>query len=384
MDAYFLQLNRVLQQVGTGMPQLIVDIQALNQNLQLVQQQLPLSLNARLVVKSLACLELLKYCSTQLNTQRFMLFHLPHVNTLFSAFPEADILFGKPMPIQALKNLEVLELKRTQSQVQWLIDSARRLQQYLDLAVQYELCLNINIEIDVGLHRGGVKTTEELAELLTLIQQHPAQLKFSGLMGYDAHVSKIPTIIQSADKTYQQSQQSYQQFKAFIRSDFPDLYHDNLCWNGGGSPSFRFHCQHSVCNEVSFGSMLLKPQDFDLASLESFQSALWIATPILKLLPHASLPQLEWLDRCAKGNQAAFIYGGYWRANYVYPKGSKPHLLYGRSSNQELVQIPKAAEVHVDDYVFLRPTQSESIIPQFAALHAYENGRVLAWENFRE
>lgn len=384
MDAYFQQLNRVLLQAGTGMPQLIVDIQALNQNLQLVQQQLPSSLNARLVVKSLACLALLKHCSMQLNTQRFMLFHLPHLNTLFSVFPEADILFGKPMPIQALKNVEVLELKRTQSQVQWLIDSVARLQQYLDFAVQHQLRLNINVEIDVGLHRGGVKTTEELAELLTLIQQHPVRLKFSGLMGYDAHVSKIPVIIQSADRTYQQSQQSYQQFKEFIRSDFPDLYHDNLCWNGGGSPSFRFHCQQSVCNDVSFGSMLLKPQDFDLASLEPFQSALWIAAPILKLLPHASLPQLEWLDRCSKGNQAAFIYGGYWRANYVYPKGSKPHLLYGRSTNQELVQIPKAAQVQVDDYVFLRPTQSESIIPQFAALHAYENGRLLAWENFRE
>ena len=384
MDAYFQQLNRVLQQAGTGMPQLIVDIQALNQNLQLVQQQLPSSLNARLVVKSLACLALLKHCSMQLNTQRFMLFHLPHLNTLFSVFPEADILFGKPMPIQALKNVEVLELKRTQSQVQWLIDSVARLQQYLDFAVQHQLRLNINVEIDVGLHRGGVKTTEELAELLTLIQQHPVRLKFSGLMGYDAHVSKIPVIIQSADRTYQQSQQSYQQFKEFIRSDFPDLYHDNLCWNGGGSPSFRFHCQQSVCNDVSFGSMLLKPQDFDLASLEPFQSALWIAAPILKLLPHASLPQLEWLDRCSKGNQAAFIYGGYWRANYVYPKGSKPHLLYGRSTNQELVLIPKATPVQVDDYVFLRPTQSEAIIPQFAQLYVYRERTFIEWQTFRE
>ena len=220
MDAYFQQLNRVLQQAGTGMPQLIVDIQALNQNLQLVQQQLPSSLNARLVVKSLACLALLKHCSMQLNTQRFMLFHLPHLNTLFSVFPEADILFGKPMPIQALKNVEVLELKRTQSQVQWLIDSVARLQQYLDFAVQHQLRLNINVEIDVGLHRGGVKTTEELAELLTLIQQHPVRLKFSGLMGYDAHVSKIPVIIQSADRAYQQSQQSYQQLKEFQISLF--------------------------------------------------------------------------------------------------------------------------------------------------------------------
>ena len=384
MDAYFQHLNQVLRQVGTGLPQLIVDLPTLQQNLECARHILPVNLKPRLVVKSLACMELLKLCSSTLNTQRLMLFHLPHLSIVLDEFPQADILFGKPMPIQALQRMPISQFKNCPSQVQWLIDSQVRLQQYLDFAVQHELCLNINIEIDVGLHRGGVKTNTELAELLSVIQQHPTQLKLSGLMGYDAHVSKIPSIIQAADKTYQQSQQSYQQFKDFIRSDYLALYHEDLCWNGGGSPSFAFHCQQSVCNDLSFGSMLLKPQDFDLNSLAQFQSALWIATPILKLLPQPSLPQLEWLDRWSKGYQAAFIYGGYWRAAYVYPKGSKPHALYGRSSNQEMVKIPKSTEIQIDDYVFLKPTQSESIIPQFAQLFAYDLQKLVAWESFRE
>lgn len=54
----------------------------------------------------------------------------------------------------------------------------------------------------------------------------------------------------------------------------------------------------------------------------------------------------------------------WWRdADYVYPKGAHPHLLYGRSSNQELVNVSKTTQIDVDDYVFLRPTQSEAIIP---------------------
>ncbi|WP_180121622.1 alanine racemase [Acinetobacter sp. YH12086] len=383
MDAYFQKLNSLLKQNGTGMPQLIVDVDALNHNLVITQQQMPERLHPRLVVKSLACMALLQHCAIQLQTQRFMLFHFAHLKTLFESIPQADVLFGKPMPIQALNHADKAFLQATQSQVQWLIDSEQRLAQYLKFAEQHQLCLRINIEIDVGLHRGGLKTIDELKAVLDLIVQHPQHLKFSGLMGYDAHVAKIPRLIQSPEQTYQQSQQSYQQFKAYVQQRYPTLCDEHTCWNGGGSPSFSFHCQQSVCNEVSFGSMLLKPADFELKNLQAFQSALWIVTPVLKVLPRTELPQLEWLSRWAK-YQAVFIYGGYWRGDYVYPQGSQPHALYGRSSNQELVQIPQTSSIDVDDYIFLLPTQSEMIIPQFAQLWLYQADQFMAFETFRE
>jgi Predicted amino acid aldolase or racemase len=185
------------------MPQLIVDVDALNHNLGVTQQQMPERLHPRLVVKSLACMALLQHCATQLKTQRFMLFHFAHLKTLFESMPQADVLFGKPMPIQALKHADKAVLQATQSQVQWLIDSEQRLAQYLKFAEQHQLCLRINIEIDVGLHRGGLKTIDELKAILDVIVQHPQHLKFSGLMGYDAHVAKIPRLIQSAEQTYQ-------------------------------------------------------------------------------------------------------------------------------------------------------------------------------------
>ena len=383
MDAYYQQLNTLLKHIGTGMPQLIVDVAALNHNLVITQQQIPRSLHPRLVVKSLACMALLQHCATQLKTQRYMLFHFAHLKTLFESMPQADVLFGKPMPIQALNHADKAFLQATQLQVQWLIDSEQRLGQYLKFAEQHQLCLRINIEIDVGLHRGGLKTINELKAILDVIVRHPQHLKFSGLMGYDAHVAKIPRLIQSAEQTYQLSQQSYQQFKDYLQQRYPSLCDEHICWNGGGSPSFSFHCQQSVCNEVSFGSMLLKPADFELKALHAFQNALWIATPVLKVLPRTELPQLEWLSRWAK-SQAVFIYGGYWRGNYVYPQGSQPHGLYGRSSNQELVQIPQTSSIEVDDYVFLRPAQSEMIISQFAQLWWYQADRLMAFETFRE
>jgi D-serine deaminase-like pyridoxal phosphate-dependent protein len=64
---------------------------------------------------------------------------------------------------------------------------------------------------------------------------------------------------------------------------------------------------------------------------------------------------------------------------FIYPEKSKQHRSYGRSSNQEMLLVPKSCEIDRDDYVFLRPTQSEAIIPQFAQLYAYAEGKFEAW-----
>ena len=155
---YFQQLTHSLQQQGTGTPQLIVDMARFQHNLDYVAAHLPARLQPRLVVKSLACLEILQHASQSLNTQRFMLFHLPHLYEVMQHFPQADVLFGKPMPIRAVDAFYqqvMASAENIQLHLQWLVDQPARLQQYLHLAQQRQLCLNINIEIDIGLHRGG-------------------------------------------------------------------------------------------------------------------------------------------------------------------------------------------------------------------------------------
>lgn len=387
-STYFQQLTQDLKQQGTGTPQLILDLVQYQHNLDVVQAKLPPQLKPRLVVKSLSSTELLQFASEKLNTQRFMVFHLPHLREIIGAFQQADILLGKPMPVHAVQrfyqSLFGQKGLNPQVNIQWLIDSQARLEQYLQLAQNLNLCLNVNIEIDVGLHRGGVSSQEQFVALLKLIQQHPLDLKFSGLMGYDAHVAKLPKILKRPEKSYQQSQQIYQQFKLTLQQQFPDLWRENLCFNGGGSPTFMQHCQQSVCNDLAFGSMLLKPSDFDLANLSALKSALWIATPILKVLPYGQIPGLEVFNYLPHQYKALFIYGGYWQADYYFPEKSQPHILYGRSSNQEMVLVSKSCELKVDDYVFLRPTQSEAIIPQFSQLYVYIERQFEAWQTFRE
>lgn len=380
---YFQQLTQDLKQQGTGTPQLILDLAQYQHNLDYVQSKLPAQLKPRLVVKSLASIQLLKLASEKLSMQCFMVFHLPHITEIIQTFDQADILLGKPMPIRAVE-LFYQTTAQHDIHIQWLIDDVERLQQYLNLAQELNLSLNINIEIDVGLHRGGVQNSQQFIALLKLIQQNVPYLKLSGLMGYDAHVAKLPKMLKSPEKSYQQSQQIYQQYKTILQQQFPDLWHAGLCFNGGGSPTFMQHCQHSVCNDLAFGSMLLKPSDFDLENLSDLNCALWIAAPILKVLTYSQIPGLEMLNHLPHRHKAVFIYGGYWRADYVYPEKSHPHILYGRSSNQEMLQVPKQYEIAVDDYVFLRPQQSEAIIPQFAHLYAYKQRKFEVWETCRE
>lgn len=386
LDHYFKQLNSDLKKQGIATPQLIVDEAALKQNIQHVQIRLAHAqhLKARLVVKSLASLDLLKLLSEQIDTQRFMVFHQPHIISILENFADADILLGKPMPAQVVHKFFEQYMEWSTAKIQWLIDTKVRLQQYLEIAKKYSICLDINIEIDVGLHRGGVQTTQQFTEILALIQQYPQYLKLSGLMGYDAHITKVPAIIKKPELAYQSSQQTYANYQQLIQKQFPTLWHEELCFNGGGSPTFSFHTTGSVCNDLSFGSMLLKPSDFDHDLLQALQPAVWIAAPVLKVLPFTQLPSMAVLDKLPHKCKALFIYGGYWMANYVYPDQAHTHVLYGRSSNQELINVPKNCDTQVYDFVFLRPTQSEAIIPQFSNLMLYQQNRFESWQTFRE
>ncbi|AXI04691.1 alanine racemase [Aquirhabdus parva] len=382
MSDYFKCLNAALKRANFALPTLIIDQARLDANLARVQRMLPAMLQSRIVVKSLCAMELLQYISQALDCQRFMIFHLPHIRKVIHLFPESDILLGKPMPIKAVQAFYAQHQALDTVRIQWLVDTMERLQQYLALAQAQNLKLEINIEIDVGLHRGGIKDIAPFKALLALIQAHPEHLALSGLMGYDAHVSKIPSFIQSIAQGYAESQQHYQHYIDAIQQDFPKLYHQNLCFNGSGSPTFSLHTEHSVCNDLSFGSMLLKPKDFDIPSLDGFQSALWIAAPVLKKLPSTQIPGLTLLDRLPSFQDALFIYGGKWMADYVYPQGAHANRLFGRSSNQDLVNVPKSAQIQVDDFVFLQPTQSESIISQFEQVWLYDGIGFTPWHTF--
>lgn len=383
---YFTELNTELKTSGRYTPTMLVDLDVLDSNIQVLQRQLNPNTDLRLVAKSLPSPELLAYIMARSGTNKLMLFHQPFINHIAEHFPDSDVLLGKPMPVKAAAGFyQALAQQKTEfapeQQLQWLIDSPERAKQYLALAQSLDQPLQLNIELDVGLHRGGLRTYQQLDDILALVKRHPDHLKFTGFMGYDPHVVKLPSIVKSAEQAYLESQQVYQGFIQHLFEAYPEYAQQTLTLNGAGSPTLAMHQIQTVCNELSAGSCLVKPSDFDIPSLTQYQPAAYIATPILKKLAGTELPAAEvakhafaWWD--PNQQQTFFIYGGKWMADYESPNGLQGNGLFGTSTNQQIVNGSERVQLDVDDHVFLRPHQSEAVFLQFGDIGVIRSGKL--------
>lgn len=383
---YFRALNKELKDHGPMRPVLLIDLDRLDHNIDVVMQSVRRGgKQLRLVEKSLPSPGLLSYIAQRAGTQKLMSFHQPFLNHDAVTFPQSDILLGKPLPV---RSAELFYQTHKGSfdpsrQLQWLIDNPERLQQYLALAQGLGTRMRINIELDVGLHRGGVSDVNVLGQMLTLISANPQHLQFAGFMGYDPFVGMgVPGILGSPEELFAKVMLIYQRNVDFTRQQFPALWNDHLCLNTAGSPSYRIHENETLSTEVSVGTAMLKPTHYDLPSLVDHVPATYIATPVLKNTGAVNIPALDdqskllsWWD--INQRQTFFIYGGNWMAEFESPTGLQSNGVYGRSSNQEMVNGSDAVGLTVEDQVFLRPTQTEAVLLQFGDLLAVRKGKVI-------
>ena len=393
-NEYFAKLNALLKKDGPGHAVIVLDLDILDKNLDELKKNIDDIQHFRLVIKSLPSADLIRYIFKYCRTGKAMVFHRPFLNLMAEEFPEVDVLLGKPFPVQAARCF-YRELKKPsrfdpQNSLQWLIDTHPRLLQYQQLAHELDQKLRINIEIDVGLHRGGVPDPEQLVPLLETISDDQAHLEFAGFMGYDPHIAKSDRLFIPIEKAHSKVLNRYEKFIAFLRDRYPNLYSDSLTFNGAGSPTYSLYQKKTTLNDISVGSALVKPNNFDLNSLRGHSPAMFIATPVLKKIPGVKIPFLEFLAPLmpklkASWGTTIFIYGGYWKAVPLSPAGFITNKLYGRSTNQEMLNGPVDTAVEVDDYIFFRPTQSESVMLQFGDLVIIRAAGIVArWPVFAQ
>ncbi|QND59671.1 DSD1 family PLP-dependent enzyme [Mesorhizobium huakuii] len=372
MSAYFATLSQALKQAGIFQPCLLLDLDRLDGNIALVKARLDPGLAVRLVDKSLACPPLLSHIGKALGTDRFMTFHPPISAAVLEAFPDADLLYGKPMPVSAARAV----LSRGDvawSRVCWLIDTQERLAEYGALAAELGIELRIAFEIDVGLHRGGFASPEALSKALSALPAHKG-LRCAGVMAYEAHAPHIPSLFGGPAKALAQASERAAAFVARLGADQRSIL------NIGGSKTALLH-HGGAANEVSMGSAFVLPSDFDTAGLEGFQPAAFIATPILKVVepmlpgPPAVSRLLQALGRFPR--KGCYLYGGKWMAEPVFPLGMKTNGLLGLSSNQQFMGLPADAAARPGDYAFLRPTQSEAVLQQFGPIAVFSQGKIV-------
>lgn len=393
-DAYFAGLNSELKANGPMRPCMVIDLDRLDHNLDLVTRRLAGARKGyRIVEKSLPCQSLIAYVARRSGTKRLMSFHQPFLNEDAEAFPDFDILMGKPLPV---RSAALFYEKRKGSfdpsrQLQWLIDTPTRMEQYLALSKSVGSPMRVNVEIDVGLHRGGVADAEALTRILDIVAAHPAQLEFAGFMGYDGHVGfGVPKILGTPQELLNRVVATYRDYLDVTRERHPGLFTDRLTLNAGGSPNYALHTSETVSNEISVGTALLKPTHYDLETLTDHVPAAFIATPVLKASGPLDIPALEGVSRAiawwnVNDRETYFIYGGYWLAEPEAPKGLKFNSVLGHSANQENLMGSTSTGLKVDDQVFFRPAIAEGVLLQFGDLITIRNGRICdAWPVYRQ
>lgn len=387
---YFSELNSMLRSNNIDSPVLIIDLDRLDRNIDRVVASVAKGSSIatatnktyRIVTKSIPSPELVDYVSRRAKTKALMVFHRPFLQALVKINPDADILMGKPMPISACATFyqEHNGAFLPEKQLQWLIDTPQRLTQYLQLAQKEGLKLRVNLELDVGLHRGGFEAGESLEKALSIIKNNPQALEFSGFMGYDAHLMGIPQFL--VPREIPKVKARYQACVTQLKHNFPTLYNDKLCFNGAGSPTFRHYENDPLVNDLSAGSCLMKPTHYDLSILDDFENAAFIASPVIKRLQGGRLPAFEWTGPIIRSwdknqQQMYFCYSGNWLAKNESPPGLTPHFAY-ISSNQQGYSASNSVSIDVDDFIFLRPTQSEAVLLQFGDLVMIRNNKIIS------
>lgn len=382
-EAYFQRLSSALRQAGIAQARLVVDLPRLRANLAAIgAHQAKTGMALRAVLKSLPSLPLMDELAKAWNSPRVMAFNAAQLTQLLQARPQAQALLGKPLPVAAAAQVLQALPPDIGAGIEWLIDTPARLAQYREMARQRGQVLRANLEIDVGLHRGGFEDIAELGAALKSLQGDPA-LQWRGFMGYDAHVAALPDALAMRRTAWDESQRRYREAWAAAEAALGPQRREALTLNTAGSPTFRLHDGKSIANEVSVGSAALLPLDFEKPLLADLQGAAFIATPVLKSWPQFRLPEgATWLSRLAQvwdPNQARglAIHGGHWLAQPVSPPGVHASGLYGHSSNQQVMVASARVDLKPDDYVFFRPQQSEAVLLQFGELLVFDGERIV-------
>lgn len=383
-DPYFVDMQKALLAAQIATPTLVIDRARLNANVDTLISHLPDGMGYRIVAKSLPSLGLIEHIRRRAGTDRLMTFNQPMLSALSAAMPEASQLLGKPLPVQAARNyfdLLPAEVSDAADNIQWLIDTPARLHQYAELSEAVGRPLRLNIELDVGLHRGGLEPGSELQSVLDAIAADP-NLNFAGFMGYEPHIPALPTTLGWRDKALKGAWKIYRDALDQAASTFDSETMAAITRNAAGSPTYRYYEDTSLANEISTGSCLVKPTHFDSELLEPHLPASFIATPVIKSLPTTRMPGLEFADSAKRAwdpnySKTVFIYGGHWLADPVDPPGLAYNSTFGRSSNQEMLNGGPDLEIAADEFVFLRPHQSEAVFLQFGDIAVYEDGEIV-------
>ncbi len=398
-DEYFTAAQKALKEDSDGTPKIICDLDRLDRNISRVMETVGESGRIRIVTKSLPCMELIKYIMEKTGSRKLMSFHVPFLPMILAELGyDIDVLFGKPVPARAAGNFfqSLPARKQAAGTIQWLVDTPERLAEYRQLAKSLSLRLRVNIELDIGLNRGGIRDIETLRVMLEEIRSFPEHLEFSGFMGYEGHVPHVPALFsrekavrRALDKTMERYRKSCQ----YLDDNFSDILPGECTYNSGGSGTFRFYTGSHPARGLAMGGAFLRPASYPAVSLPDLEPAIFIAAPVIKKTGPLKIPFVEFLTPFLAWWNPNFrrsfsVYGGGWAGRFASPPGIDPLEMLNDPPNQNLlpnqsvVSGSDRVSLEVGDYVFYWPQQSDAMF-QFNTILTTRGGRITGeWKTF--
>jgi D-serine deaminase-like pyridoxal phosphate-dependent protein len=377
-----------LTAAGFGTPQILIDLDRLDANADAIASEIGPA-RYRIVEKSLPSLDLLSYISKRTGTERFLVLHLPFLPALLKAIPTAQVLVGKVQPIAAVKQffdgLPAADRAPAAARVQFLVDSRARLDELVALASSLSLTLQVGIEIDAGLHRGGVRRPSDLPPVLAGFVANPGTIRFVGILGYDGHVIGSPMAPGLEKKgvlaAYRAVEGIFRACVNVIQSDFGSLWRDDLIFNSGGSSTYPLH-HGGVVNDVATGGAMLRPASYSDMFIGALLPAIFIAAPVIAQFDKVELPFVNNVGQSLQdGNQSFSMYGGGWAAVFVFPPGVSLAPLVSDAENlnlvpnQSLAVAPNSVKISPGDWIFQHPRLADAIF-QFENILLVRGGRL--------
>jgi D-serine deaminase-like pyridoxal phosphate-dependent protein len=235
------------------------------------------------------------------------------------------------------------------------------------------LPLDVALEFDVGMGRGGINDASELRACLDVLRAERRRLRLGAVLGYDGHATLTGT------RAYRQivaaqAKAAYRRHLTALRGLGEDLYDERtLIRNGPGSSNYR-NWPGGPINEVSPGSAFLLAGylsgGYDTDGLAPALAACGAVRRITG--DHPSLPLTG--TTLPRSNSEEIIVQGVGEAGELaYPPGASGDDLSGGG---DALAVPKGS-VRLGDYVVYRPVQTEVGIQRFNAIVAVREGRVL-------
>lgn len=399
----FEEWNNSLKTSAAGRESAFVDLNAVDHNLKLVSEALGSNIGLRLCAKSLPSLGLLEYMMVAACTNRIMAFSEGMLRDLLIRFGnDVDILLGRPATVDALARTfatldEYSYASNPTGSVRWLVDTPTRMREFAAFAAERGETVNVAIEIDVGLHRGGARNTDQLLEMLGIIDRSE-QLRLAGFMGYEGHVPFVSLDISTPANEIALVQRRYADFLRVGREAYPAMFEEPLVYNSGGSRTYHYYTDdlETPVNEVALGSVFFYPSNFHNLPEPGLRTATFFATPVLKRLdPAEGYPDPSLLPALAAEQPNYEVWygmvGGGFPGEQHHPKGlvtsptssGDPSRIVNMMPNQGRWLGARDVPLEVGDFIFYQPWEADAV-RWLAYLDVFRGGLLMGqWPTFQ-